>query len=110
MSPSEVLDQYVILHNQGVETADFEPLLAQFAVDAIFDFQDPPIGIFMGQKAIRELFRHRPPEFMLGIRKIAETGLAARAEYFDWKNPDTRLGAIKLETDFEKITRIVVGE
>jgi hypothetical protein len=110
MLPIEILNQYVVLHNYGVETADFEPLMGLFTPDAVFEFEDPRIGIFEGIDAIRRIFRLQPPEFMLGVDEIRETDNSATATYFDLEAPEKRLGVISIESNGDKITKVSIGK
>jgi hypothetical protein len=110
MSPAEILKQYVVLHNYGVESADFEPLMELFTVDAVFEFEDQRIGIFEGIEAIRRIFRLQPPEFMLGIKAIRESDESAIADYIDMEAPEKKLGVISIETEGDKITKVFIGK
>jgi hypothetical protein len=110
MQPTEILKQYVALHNYGVESADFEPLMELFASDTKFEFEDQRIGIFEGIDAIRRIFRLQPPEFMLGIEAIRESDKSATAEYFDMSKPEKKLGVISIESDGDKIIKVLIGK
>lgn len=73
---SKMLAEYVALHNHGVATGDFEPMLRLFAPDAEIRFRTLQIGPFRGVDAIRSAFAENPPDdalIMLGpIRESAD--------------------------------------
>jgi hypothetical protein len=110
MSPADLLKQYVILHNSGVESSNFEPLMSLFAPEAIFDFVEPPLGKFEGIMMIRGIFRNKTPDFLLGISEISNAQNGVSANYFDLAHPDIGLGTIELKADNRKITGIKVGK
>ncbi len=109
MSPSELLKQYVILHNQGVQGASFQPLISLFAFDSVLAFENNKIGAFEGKVRIEDIFRKQPPEFLLGIGKIVEQGNTATTDYFDMKDPKVKLGSLTLTMEGEKITKLIIG-
>lgn len=109
MSAAELLAWYIALHNLGIETSDFGPLFALFADDAIFEFKDSSIGAFQGKEAIMKAFISRPPSSAIVVSNIEESGLTVRAIYADTNDPFVRLGSITLESNGEKIRRILVA-
>lgn len=109
MSPSELLAQYVFLHNMGVATLDFEPLFELFNPDSVFEFEDPRIGRFEGLETIRGVFRRQGPSQPIIIRNISQTGNTATADYADEEKPDTRLGSISIESDGQQTARVYIG-
>jgi hypothetical protein len=110
MSPADLLKQYVILHNSGVESSNFEPLMLLFAPEAILDFVEPPLGKFEGIMMIRGVFRNKPPDFLLGISEISNAQNRVSADYFDLAHPDIRLGAIELKSDNGKKISLLIGK
>jgi hypothetical protein len=108
MSPSELLKHYVTLHNSGVESSNFEPLMSLFAPEAVLDFVEPPLGKFEGIMMIRGIFRNKPPDFLLGTGKISNTQEGVVADYFDLAHPDIRVGLIELKADNGKIISILI--
>jgi hypothetical protein len=110
MSPADLLMQYVVLHNSGVETSNFEPLMSLFASEAVLDFVEPPLGKFEGIMMIRGAFRNKPPDFLLGIGKISKTQDGVVADYFDLAHPDIRVGLIELKADNGRIISILIGK
>jgi hypothetical protein len=109
MSAAELLAWYIALHNLGIETSDFSPLLALFADDAIVEFKDISIGSIQGKDAIVNAFTLRPPSTAIIVSDIEESGLTVRATYSNSTDPFVKLGTIHLESDGEKIRRIMVG-
>jgi len=109
MSAAELLAWYIALHNLGIETYDFAPLFALFADDAIFEFKDTSMGSFQGKNAIINAFTIRPPSASIIVSDIEESGQTVRAAYADSTDPFVKLGTIHLESNGEKIRRIMVG-
>ncbi len=109
MSPVELLAWYVALHNLGVETSDFNSALSLFAVDAVFEFRAPLIDSFEGKEAIKQAFAHHPPSTAIILSNVEENSYVATADYADTVDPFTKLGTITLESDGEKIKRIIIG-
>lgn len=110
MSARELLKQYVILHNYGIENADFEPLMQIFDDNIVFAFEDPRIGVFEGIKAVRNVFRLQPPDMPIAVGEIIESEGRASTDYAEDANPTVRLGAISVETGSGKITKIFIGK
>ena len=110
MSPSELLERYVLLHNYGVASLDFEPLFELFADDAVFQFKDPRIGTFEGLETIRGVFRRQGPSQAIIVKNIMETQNTATADYTDVANPEMRPGSISVESDGRRITRVYISK
>jgi hypothetical protein len=110
MLPADLLKQYIILHNSGVELSNFEPLMSLFAPEAVLDFVEPPLGKFEGIMMIRGIFRSNPPDFLLGIGKISKTPEGISSDYSDLAHPDIRLGTIELVADNHKIISLLIGK
>ncbi len=109
MNPKELLERYIILHNYGVESGDFEPLFTLFADDIVFEFEDPRIGRFDGIADLRGVFRRQAPSLAISVGEIIEEGLSARADYADEASPGKRLGGLLIETQGEKIKRVYIS-
>ncbi len=109
MGPAELLAWYVALHNLGVETSDFGPLFSLFADDAILEFKDPLFGAFKGRTAIKNAFLYQPPSASIVVSGVEEAGLLAKANYADTSDPFVKLGTITLESNGEKIHRMLIG-
>ena len=97
MRASELLSRYIILHNLGVETGDFEPLMHLFDKEAVMAFENPRIGEFEGVDMISGIFRRQPPTMIIEIGEITETGDSAKADYMLDEQPEIRQGYISLE-------------
>jgi hypothetical protein len=108
MADSDLLEKYVELYNLGAENGDYAPMMELFDDDAVYEFEDPCIGIFRGKDQIGRMFRLQIPEFNLTIFNIRETMSAASADYADNIAPMTRLGGILLQSNSGKIKRIVI--
>ncbi len=110
MTARDLMRQYIFLHNYGIENADFEPLMQIFDDSIVFAFEDTRIGSFEGIDAVRRVFRLQPPVTPISIEEIDETEGRAVAGYADEANSAARLGAISIETDGRKITRIYISK
>lgn len=109
MKPSELLKHYIFLHNFGVEMGDFQPLMALFADNALFAFENPRIGEFEGIEMITGIFRRQPPTMTIIIGEIAETANTARADYALEEKPGDRQGYISLDIEENKIKKLFIG-
>jgi hypothetical protein len=109
LMPAELLRRYVILHNLGVETGDFEPLMRLFESDAILAFENPRIGEFEGIEMIRGVFRRQPPVMTIAIGEIAELENNARADYMLDEEPGHRKGYISIDSKDDKILKLFIG-
>ena len=55
------LTRHVQTFNAAIESGDFEPLLALFALDADLEFEGAPVGRFHGRDAIAAASDAQPP-------------------------------------------------
>ena len=110
MTAADLLVRYVLLHNYGVESGDFEPLMLLFRDDAIFEFEDPRIGVFEGLDMIRGVFRRQGPTVSIAVGNIVDEGRTARADYSSALEPDKRLGFISAEMEGDEIRRLFIGK
>jgi hypothetical protein len=108
MTASEILKQYIFLHNYGIEAGDFEPLMQIFNDNIVFAFEDPRIGVFEGIDSVRRVFRLQPPSIPIAICKLTETGNSASADYSDENKPDIPLGTISIDINGQEIARIFI--
>ncbi len=108
MYNSDLLEKYVSLYNYGAEQGDFEPMLELFTQDAVYEFEDPRIGSFVGKDSISRMFNLQQPDSSLSLIKVRETNTAAIADYGDDISPMTRLGSIQLQAKDGKITKIII--
>ena len=109
MSPSELLRRYILLHNLGIETGEFEPLLQLFKDDAVMEFENPKIGEFTGIEIIRGIFRRQPPMMAIAIGEIVESDCIAKADYIIEDEPEVRQGYLSMEIDDDKIQKLYIG-
>lgn len=109
MTAGELLESYQILHNYGIESGDFGPMLELFADDAVFEFEDERIGKFEGIDMIAGVFRRQSPSIRLAISNKTEDAGIATADYADENAPDERLGSITLESVKDKIGRLFIS-
>ena len=110
MTEPDLLEKYVLLHNLGIETGDFGPVLDLFADDAVFEFEDPRIGVFEGIEMIAGIFRRNPPEVRIVISDIRRDSGSITADYADGDAQPVRLGKITLESDGVRIKRLYIGK
>ena len=106
---ASVLERYVELHNAGVRSGDFDPMLALFTADGEMHFVGRPIGPFRGTEALRRAFQQTPPDDELVLAPVALGDRAERAEYA-WKSaPGAIAGTLITETDGEhlRVLRVV---
>ena len=109
MTASELLRRYILFHNLGVETGEFEPLLQLFADDAVFEFENPKIGEFKGIVMIRGIFRRQPPSMTIAIGEINETHNNAKADYMLEEELQIRQGYISLDVKNDRIQKLLIG-
>jgi hypothetical protein len=108
MYKSDLLEKYIELFNHGVESSDFEPMLELFDENAVYEFEDPRIGIFEGRDSIARMLRLQGPSSPMSVFNIKETDAAAIADYADDIAPLTRLGGIKLFSSNGKIKKLII--
>ena len=109
MTARDLFNQYVFLHNYGIENGDFEPLMRIFDDKIVFAFEDPRIGVFESIEDVRRIFRLQPPSMPIAIGEIIESQSRAGTDYSDESNPTVRLGSISMDVKGEKIIKILIG-
>ena len=77
-----VLNRYVHLHNQGVDSGDFSALIELFHSEAEMRFDGIPVGPFLGREAILVAFQENPPDDHLVLLESTGAGDAAR---YGWR-------------------------
>jgi len=110
MTSLELLGKYVLLHNYGIDTGDFEPMLELFDDNAIFEFEDRRIGSFEGIEMIAGVFKRQAPTIKLALVNDENNAGIATADYADENRPEVRLGAITLESEGDKIKRLFIAK
>jgi hypothetical protein len=81
-----------------------------FGDDAVFEFEDPRIGVFEGLDMIRGVFRRQGPTVSIAVENIVDEGKSARADYSSELEPGKRLGFISAEIEGVKIKRLFIGK
>ena len=95
--PGQLLRQYEMLHNQGIDSGDFAELLKLFLPEGTIQFHGMDFGPLLGIEAIADAFRDNPPSgyLMLGAPVIRPDGLAEAD--FSWSNdPKQKAGHLFL--------------
>ena len=101
------MESHVARFNEGVRSADWEPMLAHFADDAELRFEGIPAGPFVGLDEIRRGYLAQPPDDeirLLGIQDDEQDGRVTAA--FAWTRGGT--GRLVLEHERGAIERLVV--
>jgi hypothetical protein len=99
------MEAHVRAFNAGVQTGDWEPMLARFADDAELYFENAPVGPFLGLEEIRRAYREQPPDdeiLLLGIQDEGDRVVAA----FAWSKGGT--GRLLMEHDQGTVTKLTV--
>jgi hypothetical protein len=107
---SELVRQYVSLHNAGVRTGDFAPLVALFAPDGEIVFEFGSLGVLRGRMEIERAFRINPPidELILGLQRAA--GASLSFEYAWHSSPGVCSGTITfILTEKKQIARLTIS-
>ena len=104
-----LLDAYVALHNRGVETGDFRPMLALFAADAEMAFVGLDFPTLVGIEEIATAFRDAPPDDALALLDAAASEDGSAEAVFGWRSdPPPFAGTIRIEPRGGKIRRLTV--
>jgi hypothetical protein len=109
MLARDVLEHYVLRHNRGVRSGDFEPLLEIFADSARLELEGIAGGPFDGKPEIRRAFRERPPSDELLVVAADEPEADVIVAEYAWKShPKSRAGRLRLELSGASIVRLVI--
>jgi steroid Delta-isomerase len=103
-----LLEDHVERFNAGVRSGDFTRMLESFAPDATMAFEGVPVGPFVGRDAIAQAYRERPPDDLLDVLDSRREGSTIVAGYAWRREPDRRAGELRLTSEGETITRLVV--
>ncbi len=104
MTPRELMDRYVALHNQG----KWDELGALFRSDAVLAFIGPMVGPFAGQDAIIQAFHENPPRDQLVILDVQDMGNTIDARYAWSTAPKVDAGTIRMVTALGTIAAVIV--
>ncbi len=103
------LARHVATFNAAVRSGDFGPLVALFAVDAILDFADLPVGPFEGRDAIAAAYAAQPPTDTMSVLSVESGDDGTIVEEFSWTaDAGARSGEMRLVVDDGRILRLVV--
>jgi len=106
MSGRDLLERQVRSFNAGVQTGDWEPMLALFAADAELRFEYVPAGPFVGIDEIRRGYREQPPDDEIALLGVQETDEHRVTAAFAWSRGGT--GRMVLEHARGAITRLTI--
>lgn len=109
MNRRELLRSYTTLHNAGVQTGDFEPILALFRDNARMIFRGICQGPFIGREAIAKAFKDNPPDDELIVIGIIEYDTAIQATYGWSKNPGVVDGMLHLVDEEGLIKKLTIN-
>lgn len=107
MTHAELLRRYVELHNGGVHSGDFAPLLALFHRQAVLEFRGFGIGPFRGSAQIARAFEETPPDEELVIVDAVEVSSVASVRYA-WRGRPEIAGSLELVSEGDRILRLTV--
>ena len=105
-----LLRSYADLHDRGVETSDFGPMLALFDADAEMRFVGIPFPPCVGLPAIVDAFRRSPPnDRLVLLDAVASPDGSAEAVYAWRAAPSVAAGTIRIEARGGKIRRLQIS-
>jgi hypothetical protein len=108
MSQRDLIHSYVTLHNYGIDSGDFDPLLALFHIQAELRFEGVAYPPLRGWQAIAKAFQTDPPDDKLELLNVTENAIRATAT-FRWRSePDRVGGTLHLESEGALIKRLVI--
>lgn len=113
LSIDALLTQLVVEHelafNAAVRSADFDPLVALFARDAVLRFEGVPAGPFVGRAAIAAAYVAQPPTDTLTVRARRLEPDGSIRESFSWTaDGDASSGEMLIRIADGLITELVV--
>jgi len=103
-----LLHDYVMVHNECVRNADWEPLADWFTDDAELAFDGVPVGPFSGRDEIARAYRERPPDDEVVIFATEEEDGRVVARYGWLRDPGKVAGRMLVTPRGSKISRLVV--
>jgi hypothetical protein len=89
-TPINLLNAYVVRHNDGVRTGDFGPMVSLFTESSVMNFVDLPSGRLAGKEAIAKVFAHDPPTDELIVTRVADEGPLHVFAAYGWKVAQSR--------------------
>ena len=106
MTGAELMALHIRAFNHGVTAGDWEPMLVRFAPTATVEFENVPVGPFVGIDAIRRAYLEQPPDDTLHALGIQESDEHTVVAAFAWSRGST--GRFVLEHDRGEVTRLRV--
>jgi GNAT superfamily N-acetyltransferase len=103
-----LLRAHVERFNAGVQSGDWQPMLAAFARDAELVFEGVPAGPFAGRDAIAAAYAEQPPDDQVVLLGPPSVERGTVASDYAWKRAGTRAGRMLLTARDGAITRLVV--
>jgi hypothetical protein len=101
-----LMKAHVRAFNHGVETGDWDAMLARFADDAEVHFENVPAGPFTGIDAIRAAYRDQPPDDRIQLLGVQENDEHTVVAAFAWLRGGT--GRFVLEHNGGTVTKLTV--
>jgi hypothetical protein len=99
------MESHVRAFNAGVQTGEWEPMLARFAADAELHFENVRFGPYIGLDEIRRAYREQPPDDQIQLLGIQDEDARVVAA-FAWTKGGT--GRLVLEHDEGTVTKLTV--
>ena len=103
-----LLHDYVMVHNDGVRTGDWQPLAEWFTEDAELAFEGVPVGPFNGRQAIAAAYEAQPPNDEVVIFGTGENAGQIVAGYGWLKEPGKQAGRMLVTPRDGKIQKLIV--
>ena len=104
-----LLERHVELFNQGVRSADYAPMLEQFADDAELDFEGVAAGPFSGKETIAAAYASNPPDDEIDVLSSEQAPDGTIVATYAWRADGGRpAGRMILTPRGEEIARLVV--
>jgi hypothetical protein len=106
---SKIVRQYISLHNAGVRTGDFSPLIALFASDGEMTFEFGSLGTLRSRAEIERAFRISPPTdtLILGVQRTDSGSLSF--DYAWHSSPNERSGTLTFILTGDGIARLTIS-
>jgi hypothetical protein len=103
---AELMTAHLRAFNHGVESGDWEPMLSRFAADAEVQFENIPVGPFVGIDAIRQAYREQPPDDTIQPLGVQENDELTVVAAFAWSKGGT--GRFVLVHERGEVRRLTV--
>jgi|HubBroStandDraft_6_1064221.scaffolds.fasta_scaffold758918_2 hypothetical protein len=108
-SIEDMVHAYATLHNRGVVSGDFRPMLELFHPRAELRFEGIPFGPCLGERAIAEAFSTHPPDDELVILSVTCGASGSVTAVYGWStNPESVAGTLRFSVDGGKIKQLII--